>query len=140
MPRNARTTSPLTVARSATVVPVISQYLLQYLAALHRLAHDFWKDIDDELDPLERLLERCWASFLVLTPEWADAAGALVRACLGRVPRKAWTGALFTLLTLAQTSVALPFVLRRVEDFFRRAAHSDAGRQHAQRRRQGREG
>lgn len=54
--------------------------------------------------------------------------GGSIYVAFGRVPKGVWKSMPFTMLTLAQTSIALPYALNRVEDFFRRVAHSDVGK------------
>ena len=125
--------SDLAIATSATVVPIISQYIIKYTTLLYWIAHEFWKDIDDDLDPIQRLLWKVWAKFLYMTPEWIDRIGALVWMAFCKVPKGVWKSMPFTFLTVAQTSVALPYALNRVEDFFRRVARSDVGK-HEERR------
>ena len=109
-------------------MPVISQYIIKF----YWLAHESWKDIDDELDPIQRQLWKIWGFFLIITPRWIDRIGALAWSGVNKVPSGVWKSIPFTFLTLAQTSVALPYVLNHVEDFFRRVAHSDVGKQQAQ--------
>mmetsp|Transcript_39190 Transcript_39190/g.71784 ORF Transcript_39190/g.71784 Transcript_39190/m.71784 type:complete len:475 (-) Transcript_39190:117-1541(-) len=115
------------------IVPVISQYIIKFTILLYWIAHEFWKDIDDDLDPIQRLLWKIWAKFLYMTPAWIDRIGALVWMAFCKVPKGVWKSMPFTFLTVAQTSVALPYALNRVEDFFRRVAHSDVGK-HEERR------
>ena len=124
----------LTVIYSATVVPVISQYIIKYTTLLHWIVHEFGKDVDDELDPIQQLLWKTWALFLCITPHWMDRVGALVWLGASTVPKGMWESMPFTILILAQTSVALPFALNWMEDFFRRVAHSDVGKRHKNKR------
>jgi len=116
------------------IVPVITQYIVTYTTSLYWVLHEFWKDIDDELDPIERLLLKLWTAFLVVTPHWMDEIGAFVWWGVDKIPKGVWKSMPFTFLTLAQTSVALPYVLNHVEDFFRQAAHSDVGKPHDKQR------
>mmetsp|Transcript_35285 Transcript_35285/g.85094 ORF Transcript_35285/g.85094 Transcript_35285/m.85094 type:complete len:506 (+) Transcript_35285:116-1633(+) len=110
------------------IVPVISQYIINYAKLVYWIAHEFWKDIDDDLDPLQRLLWKLWSLFLYLVPFRLEEITTGVRAALfDKVPSGVWKSAPFTILTLAQTSVALPYALNRVEDFFWRAAVSRTG-------------
>ncbi len=44
-------------------------------------------------------------------------------ASIGRVPGGVWAKMSLTMVTVAQTSVAIPYALGRVEDFFMLAAH-----------------
>lgn len=83
---------------------------------------EVWKDIDEELDPLHRLLLKLWALFLWYTPWWMDRMGESAWSVLCKVPVGVWKSMPYTILTLAQTSIALPYVLRHVEDFFRKTA------------------
>ena len=115
------------------VVPVISQCIIKYTTVLYWIAHEYWKDIDDDLDPIQLLLSKIWAKFLYMTPEWIDRIGALEWMALCKVPKAVWKSMPFTFLTLALTSVVLPCALNRVEGFFRRVARSDVGK-HEERR------
>mmetsp|Transcript_13738 Transcript_13738/g.29905 ORF Transcript_13738/g.29905 Transcript_13738/m.29905 type:complete len:152 (+) Transcript_13738:81-536(+) len=110
------------------IVPIITQYIIKYTSLLYWISHEFWKDIDDDLDPLQRLLWKLWALFLYLTPQAMDNVGALVWIAFSKVPKGFLKSMPFTMLTLAQTSIALPYALNRVEDFFMRAAHGNAER------------
>ena len=103
-------------------MPVISQYIIKYTTLFLWIAHEFWKDIDDDLDPLQRLLWKLWDLFLFFTPHFLDSTGEIIYVTLSKVP---WKSMPLTLLTVAQTSIALPYALNRVEDFFRWAAQSD---------------
>jgi len=107
------------------IVPVISQYIIRYSILFYTIAHEFWKDIDDELDPIQRLLWKLWALFLRITPTQLDRIVAFAWHALCKVPNSIWKSMPFTMLTVAQTSIALPYALTHVEGFFRRAAHSD---------------
>jgi len=107
------------------IVPVISQCIIKYTTVLYWIAHEYWKDIDDDLDPIQLLLSKIWAKFLYMTPEWIDRIGALEWMALCKVPKAVWKSMPFTFLTLALTSVVLPCALNRVEGFFRRVARSD---------------
>ena len=63
-----------------------------------------------------------------------DRVGGAIWAAFGKVPKGVCKSMPFTMLTLAQTSIALPYALNRVEDFFRRAAHgSDVAAQKRER-------
>lgn len=110
------------------IVPAITQYIINYTNTFYWISHEFWKDVDDDLDPLQRLLWKLWALFLYLTPQALDNVGALVLVAFSKVPKGVLKSMPFTILTLAQTSIALPYALNRVEGFFRRVAQSDVGR------------
>ena len=43
---------------------------------------------------------------------------------MSMVPMGVWKSLPLTMLTLVQTSIALPYALTRVEDYFRRVAHT----------------
>mmetsp|Transcript_21536 Transcript_21536/g.36744 ORF Transcript_21536/g.36744 Transcript_21536/m.36744 type:complete len:306 (-) Transcript_21536:1643-2560(-) len=103
------------------LVPVTTKYILQYTTLFLLAMHEFWKDVDDDLDPVQRLLWKLWESWLYYSPEALDQVGALCWLILCKIPFKSMPP---VMLTVAQTSVALPWVLNHVEDFFRRAAHS----------------
>ena len=115
----------LLYAHTNIVVPVISQYIIKYTTLFFWIAHEFWKDIDDDLDPLQRLLWKSWDLFLYFTPQFLDSTGEFICVTFSKVPKGVWKSMPFTMLTVAQTSIALPYALNRVEDFFRWAAHSD---------------
>jgi len=112
------------------IVPVISQYIIEYATSFYWMAHEFWKGINDGIDPIELQLRKAWALLLYLTPWWMDAMGEFLWTSLCRVPKGVWRSVPLTMLTLAQTSVALPFAIHRVEDFFLRAARKDVGKKH----------
>jgi len=108
------------------IVPIISQYIIKYTTLLYFIAHEFWKDIDDELDPLQRFLWNLWGAFtLHVMPSWLDRVLACIATAFQKVPKGIWKSMPYTFLTLAQTSVALPYALNKVEEFFRRVAHKD---------------
>jgi len=109
------------------IVPLVTQYIIKYSTLLYWISHEFWKDIDDNLDPIQRLLWKIWAIFLYFTPRAIDNMGSLVVMAFGKVPKGVLKSMPYTILTLGQTSIALPYALNRVEDFFRRAALSDVG-------------
>ena len=56
-----------------------------------------------------------------IIPEALDEVGAVGWLIFCKIP---WKSMPPLMLTVAQTSVALPWALNHVEDFFRRAAHS----------------
>ena len=101
------------------VVPVISQHVVRHTTAIAWMAHEAYKDIDDDLDPLQRLLWSLWLLFLSYTPDWMDQVGSTVYGGLCRVPFRSMA---LTALTVAQTSFALPIALNKVEDLARYAA------------------
>lgn len=103
------------------IVPVTTKYILNYATLFLFAVHNFWKDIDDDLDPLQRLLWKVWEIFLFYTPEKLDQAGLIAWMIISKIP---WKSMPPIILTVGQVSVALPYVLNHVEDFFRRAAHS----------------
>lgn len=110
------------------ILPIISKYITKYAVILPRVAHELWEDIDYYLDPLQRLLWKLRAKFLHLIPRWVDGRmGGLAQMALGRIPDGVWDNLPQMLLTLVQTYIALPYVLNRVEDFFRRLARDDKG-------------
>ena len=103
------------------LVPITTKYILQFTTLFLLVVHEFWKDIDDDLDPLQRLLWKLWAIWLDYSPEALDQVGSFCWLIFCKIP---WKSMPPVLLTLAQTSVALPWALNHVEDFFRRAAYS----------------
>eukprot|EP00984_Skeletonema_dohrnii_P014483 scaffold6088_cov140-Skeletonema_dohrnii-CCMP3373.AAC.21 len=103
------------------LVPVTTKYILQNTTLFFLAMHEFWKDVDDDLDPVQRLLWKLWESWLYYSPEALEQVGAICWLVLCKIP---WKSMPPVILTVAQTSVALPCVLNHVEDFFRRAAHS----------------
>jgi hypothetical protein len=94
------------------LVPVTTKHIIKYTTLFLFALREFWKDIDDDLDPLQRLLWKLWESWLYYSPEALDQSMPPV------------------MLTVAQTSVALPWALNHVEDFFRRAAHGLVSGEH----------
>ncbi|KAL3779509.1 hypothetical protein HJC23_011145 [Cyclotella cryptica] len=110
------------------IVPILSQYIIKYTNLAFWIAHEFWKDIDDELDPIQRLLYKLWLCFLTITPNWLDSVGRSFARLLCMVPWETWESLPKMILTSLLVFVAVPYALNHVEDFFRRAAHeSDAG-------------
>jgi hypothetical protein len=107
------------------LVPMTTKHIIRYTTLFLYALHEFWKDIDDELDPLQRLLWKLWESWLVYSPEALDQVGAIGWWVVCKIP---WKSMPPVMLTVAQTSVALPWALNHVEDFFRRAAHVLVGR------------
>ncbi len=109
-----------------TVVPVISQYIISYATALlHWAERELSMDADDDDDysivgAMKRLVWMAWALSLSRMPRWMDGMGRLAAAAIGRIP----SGIPLTVATVAQTSIALPYALGRVEDFFMWAASS----------------
>jgi len=103
------------------LVPLTTKYILQYTTLFLLAVHEIWKDIDDDLDPLQRLLWNLWESWLYYSPVALDEVGAVCWLVFCKIP---WKSMPPIMLTVAQTSVALPWALNHVEDFFRRAAHS----------------
>lgn len=116
------------IAIQWTLTLMIVPFISQYTVLLCGIVHEFWKDIDDDLDPLQRMLWRLWAAFLSLTPGWIDGMGKLVSMAFGKIPEGVWKGMPTTILTLAQTSVVVPYALNRVEDFFLGKARVIEGR------------
>merc|ERR1719491_30783 len=47
-----------------SIVPIISKFIVKYANVLARRAHETYKDLDDDLDPLQRLLHQLWGPFL----------------------------------------------------------------------------
>lgn len=105
------------------IVPVVTQYIIKYTLLLCWIAHEFWKDIDDDLDPIQRLLWKVWDLFLYITPRQLDRSGELICILFAKIPGGVWKTMPYTIITVAQTSVVLPLALNRVENFFRRVAH-----------------
>ena len=103
------------------LVPITTKHVIKYTTLFFHAMHEFWKDIDDDLDPVQRLLWKLWESWLYYSPEALDQVGAICWLVFNKIP---WMSMPPIMLTVAQTSVALPWVLTHVEDFFRRAAHS----------------
>lgn len=108
------------------VVPLVTRNVIKHITLLYTIAHEFWKDIDDDLDPLQRLLWKLWRVFLDVTPQWMDAVVEAAWDAFCKIPSGVWKTMPYTILTIAQTSVLLPLALNKVENFFRWAAHSDA--------------
>jgi len=107
------------------IVPVITQYIIKYTSLLLWIVHEFWKDIDDDLDPLQRLLWKLWDIFLYFTPQFLDSTGAFICMAFSKIPKGVWRSMPYTILTIGQVSVVLPWALGHVENFFWWAAHSD---------------
>ena len=107
------------------IVPVITQYIIKYTSLLLWIVHEFWKDIDDDLDPLQRLLWKLWDIFLYFTPQFLDSTGVFICVAFSKIPKGVWRSMPYTILTIGQVSVVLPWALGHVENFFRWAAHSN---------------
>ena len=87
-------------------------------------AHEFWKDIDDELDPLQRLLYNIWLSLLSLTPALLyDIGQYFVKKLLQLVPWETWAGLPQLILNWLLWFVVVPMGLNYVEDHFKKMAH-----------------
>ena len=110
-------------------MPVISQHVVRRATALAWMAHEAYRDIDDDLDPLQRLLWSLWLLFLSHTPDWMDQVGSTVYGGLCKVPYRSMA---LTALTVAQTSIALPVALNKVEDLARYAARSETTKEQRQ--------
>jgi len=126
------------------IVPIISQYIIKYTTQIYTIAHEFWKDIDDELDPLQRFLWKVWDYLIAhvtptlrkvwdyviahVTPASMHTMGGMVWVGFSKVPKGIWKSLPYTMLTLVQTSIALPWALNNVEHFFRKVAHGHVGR------------
>ncbi|KAL7482790.1 hypothetical protein ACHAW6_012359 [Cyclotella cf. meneghiniana] len=109
------------------IVPILSKYTIKYTNLTFWIAHEFWKDIDDELDPIQRLFYKLWLYILTLTPNWLDSIGRSFVSLLCMVPWETWKGLPQMILTSILVFVVVPYALNNVEDFFRKAAHeSDA--------------
>jgi hypothetical protein len=109
------------------LVPVTTKHIIKYTTLFLFALREFWKDIDDDLDPLQRLLWKLWESWLYYSPEALDQVGAICWLIFCKIP---WKSMPPVMLTVAQTSVALPWALNHVEDFFRRAAHGLVSGEH----------
>mmetsp|Transcript_8015 Transcript_8015/g.14876 ORF Transcript_8015/g.14876 Transcript_8015/m.14876 type:complete len:534 (-) Transcript_8015:337-1938(-) len=109
------------------IVPLVSQYVIHYSKIIYSISHDFWKNIDDDIDPLQRLFYKLWSYFLHLTPEWMDDIGRSLWNAADKIPKGIWKSMPMTILTVGQTSVLLPFALSRVEEFFRGLAYGNVG-------------
>lgn len=105
------------------IVPVISKYVIDCSIIVYGMMHDFYVDVDDDLNPIQNLLWNFWFLFLWLTPEGMDRVGAFIYWSLCQIPKGVWRSVPFTVLTLAQTSIALPWALEHVEGFFKEVAH-----------------
>mmetsp|Transcript_17075 Transcript_17075/g.30859 ORF Transcript_17075/g.30859 Transcript_17075/m.30859 type:complete len:92 (-) Transcript_17075:353-628(-) len=88
--------------------------------------------MDDELDPLQRFLWNIWDYFILhivpVTPTSMNNMGGMVWVGFSKVPKGVWKSLPYTMLTLVQTSIALPWALNYVEHFFRGLAHGHVGR------------
>jgi hypothetical protein len=112
----------MTTHQTTTVVPILAQYIIKYTNLAMWISHEFWKDLDDELDPIQRLLYKLWLYLLTLTPEWIDSIGRGLLKLLNIVPWETWEGLPKMILNSVLVFVAVPYALNHVEDFFRRRA------------------
>lgn len=102
---------------------MISQYVIGHSAAvLHWTRRELSTDVDDD-DPLvvgatKRLIWMAWALILSHIPRWMVRTGGYASVAMGMIP----SGMPLTIATVAQTSVAVPYALGRVEEFFKWAA------------------
>jgi hypothetical protein len=117
------TDHPLTYCICTIVVPVLSQYIMEYTTLAFWIAHEFWKDIDDDLDPVQRFLYNIWLYILTKTPDWLDDIGRTFVKLLQMVPWETWEGMPRLILNSLLVFVAVPYALNRVEDFFKKVAH-----------------
>ena len=92
---------PFTKTATKIVVPVVSQCIIECGTAMQRSV--LW----------------AYEFFLSCMPRWMDGAGGA--AAIGRIPNGVWRAVPLTIITVAQTSIALPFALGRFEDFLVRA-------------------
>lgn len=102
------------------IIPVTTKHIIHYTTQFFLGVHEFWKDIDDDLDPLERMVSKVWEILLHYSPDALEKVGVMAWLIFSKIP---WRSMPPIILTVAQTSVVLPFILNHVEDFFRRAAH-----------------
>ncbi|KAL3783810.1 hypothetical protein ACHAW5_003206 [Stephanodiscus triporus] len=106
------------------VVPVVSQFIIEYATALLSwMAREFSKDVDDDSYSMQSLLWRAWRLFLSCVSRWTDGMEGAIATATDMIPSSVWRGMPLTMATAAQTSIALPYILGRVEDFFMWAAH-----------------
>lgn len=105
-----------------TVVPLIAHQIIEYSVLFYARVHDFLKDADDELDPMQRMLGELWALCVRVTP--APVAEFACNA-FSKVPERVWNGMPFTVVTLVLTAIALPYALKHMENLFRREARRD---------------
>jgi hypothetical protein len=96
---------------------------MEYVGLVIWISHEFWKDIDDELDPVQRFLYKIWLYILTITPDWLDNIGRSFVQLLQMVPWESWEGMPRLILNSLLVFVVVPFALNHVEDFFRRIAH-----------------
>lgn len=101
------------------LVPLISTCVIKYTVMLYSMLHESTKNSHDNLDPMQRLLCKLWAAFLYATPQSIDKINGLA---WNAVPKEILKHMPFTILTFAQTSIALPYLLDIVEDFFMQEA------------------
>ena len=87
------------------------------------IAHEFWKDIDDELDPLQRLFYNIWLYLLSLTPGFLHGVGHYFVKLLQLVPWETWAGLPRLILNSLLVFVVVPMALNYVEDHFKKVAH-----------------
>ncbi len=112
------------IHRHREVVPIITQYILKSITLLYFSSSLLWKDRSEYLDPLQhhfRQVCSLLASFTLVerVVESLYSIGQMI-------PSGIWKTLPFTILTLGQTSILLPWVLHHVENVFRRAAQSNA--------------
>lgn len=120
-------TSCIFIFHTKTVVPVITQYIIKYTTLLYLTSPEFWKGKTEYfLDPLQSIFWKVWTFLLsfVLVERVVESLymiGAMI-------PSGIWEALPFTILTLGQTSILLPWVLYHIENIFRRAAQSSAAK------------
>ena len=102
------------------LVPMTTNYIMQYATFILVALFDFSKDIAGGVDPIQGLLWEAWEMFTYLSPAALVEVLMLVWFILSKIP---WKSIPPVMLTLTQTSIALPWLLNHVENFFRRAAH-----------------
>ena len=111
---------------TVTVVPFFTQYIIKYITLLYFTSIEFWKDKSEYLDLLHHLFWKVWS--LLLSFAFVERVVQSVSTISNMIPSGIWKALPFTILTLGQTSVLLPWALFHVENIFRRAAHRNAAK------------
>ena len=106
-------------------MPIISGHILDYLTFAIEIAHEFWKDVDDGLDPIQAFFYKVWLSFLTVTPDWMDNIIGSAVVLFNKVPWETWESVPRILVNSILALIAVPFALNQVEQFYKRAAHKN---------------
>ena len=137
---SANTVPPLPFTHP-TVVPIFSQYIIKFITFVYLTSPDFWKDMSAHImDPVKHVFWLVWPLLTSFTPPWLVVRVVGILTTVGKmIPSGMWQTIPFTILTIGQTSILLPWALNHVEQFFRWAANNNAAKEKYEKQRGNRE-